>query len=409
MHIVWNCELRKFAIGMLAVMAVSLLGVNMGMMIYADCVRAEYNDFLAAVFGNVREAYPDVTEEELVRVLEGHGNETTGEVVLARYGILGEYGSDSFGRKERQLLFLRTGANISLFLVFLAVGIGICKYLEKRQERIFSLTSYMQALNRMGYRLDIDENRDDELSGLRNEIYKLTVFLKEQANQAMRQKQALAESVTNISHQLKTPLTSALVLIDNLSENPNMDFLTRQHFMSEITNQVTGMSWLITAMMKLSRLEAGVVELQGEQFGMREFVEEVLGRLEMEAELKQLTFFVEIPEGAVFYADRKWTAEALLNLVKNAIEHSPSGSTVKILVEENEVYTQIAVHDYGNGVTEEERRKLFQRFYNGNSAREDSMGIGLALAKEIMEKQAGYISVASEAGKGTVFAMRFVK
>ena len=99
MHIVWNCELRKFAIGMLAVMAVSLLGVNMGMMIYVDCVRAEYNDFLAAVFGNVREAYPDVTEEELVRVLEGHGNETTGEVVLARYGILGEYGSDSFGRK----------------------------------------------------------------------------------------------------------------------------------------------------------------------------------------------------------------------------------------------------------------------------------------------------------------------
>ena len=408
-HMVWNREIKKFAFIILVVIAVSFIVTNFSMLIYSDYVRAEYNGFLAAVFGNLLEVYPEVPVEELIRVLENHGNEVQGEIALARYGVFGKYGSDSFDTQERHLLFLHAGVNISLFLIFCVLCIAVYLYLKKRQKRIQALTFYMQALNRKGYKLEIEENEDDELSGLRNEIYKLTVFLKEQANRALAQKQALADSVTNISHQLKTPLTSAIVLIDNLSENPDMDFRTRRHFISEIANQITGMSWLLTVMMKLSRLDAGVVELQGSRFEIGPFVEEILGRLEIAAELKQLSFSVEMPEGAVLYADRKWTAEALLNLVKNAIEHSPAGSFVKISCEDNEVYTQIVVRDYGAGITREEQEKLFRRFYNGNSAREDSMGIGLALAKEIVEKQGGYISVDSRMGKGTVFLIRFVK
>lgn len=406
---VWNRELKKFAFAVLAVMAVSFVITNVSVAVYSDYVRAEYNSFLAAVFGNLLDAYPEVPEEELVRVLENHGNKTLGEVVLAQYGVFGKYGSDSFGSQERQLLFLHTGVNISLILIFFALCIAIYLYMKKRQKQIRSLTFYMQALNRRGYKLEIAENEDDELSGLRNEIYKLTVFLKEQAERALAQKQALADSVTNISHQLKTPLTSAIILIDNLSENPDMDSRTKRHFLAEITEQITGMSWLITAMMKLSRLDAGVVELQSSRFELRLFVEEILARLEIAAELKQLSFSVEIADGAELYADRKWTAEALLNLVKNAIEHSPAGSIVKISGEDNDVYTQIAVRDCGAGIPKEEQEKLFRRFYNGNSAREDSMGIGLALAKEIVEKQGGYLSVDSRTGEGTVFVMRFLK
>ncbi len=406
---VWNRELKKFAFAILAVMAVSFVITNVSVAVYSNYVRAEYNGFVAAVFGNLLEAYPEVPEEELVRVLENHGNKALGEVVLAQYGVFGKYGSNSFGSQERQLLFLHTGVNISLILIFFALCIAIYLYMKKRQKRIRRLTFYMQALNRRGYKLEIEENEDDELSGLRNEIYKLTVFLKEQAERALAQKQALADSVTNISHQLKTPLTSAIILIDNLSENPDMDVRTRRHFLAEITEQITGMSWLITAMMKLSRLDAGVVELQGSRFELKHFVEEILARLEIAAELRQISFSMEIPEGAALYGDRKWTAEALLNLIKNAIEHSPAGSVVKIAAEDNEVYTQISVRDYGAGITREEQDKLFRRFYNGNSAREDSMGIGLALAKEIVEKQGGYLSVDSRTGKGTVFVMRFVK
>ena len=233
--------------------------------------------------------------------------------------------------------------------------------------------------------------------------------MREQADIAAGQKAALADSVADISHQLKTPLTSVMVLMDNLAENPDMDRNLRQRFMSEITRQFTGMSWLISTLLKLSRLDAGVVELQKAPFNMRAFVEEVLQRLEMAAEWGQVSFSLDIPESAVLDADKKWTAEALLNIVKNAVEHSPAGSLVEISGEENDVYAVLAVRDYGAGLAREELQKLFMRFYNGRGAREDSTGIGLALAKEIVEKQGGYISVDSLEGKGNLFQIKFLK
>lgn len=267
----------------------------------------------------------------------------------------------------------------------------------------------MEALQRDGYRLELQDNADDELSELRNEIYKLTVFLKEQAVRASGQKKALADSMADISHQLKTPLTSMTVLMDNLSDDIDMDPITRRHFMSEITYQLTSMSWLIAAMLKISRLDAGVVEMERESLGMAELVRESLQKVEVAAEWSQISFTLDIPEEARLVADRKWTAEALSNLVKNAVEHSPMGSSVIISAEENEVYTEISVRDQGEGIPEEERKRLFDRFYRGASAREDSAGIGLALAKEIIEKQGGHVSLESERGKGTRFVVRFLK
>jgi len=215
--------------------------------------------------------------------------------------------------------------------------------------------------------------------------------------------------MVNISHQLKTPLTSVTVLADNLSDNPDMDRETRQHFLAEITRQITGMSWLITAMLKRARLDADVVELENTRLGVKELVEEVIERLELATEWKNLTISVNISEDAQFMADRKWMSEALMNIVKNALEHSPVGGRVEITGEENEIYTQIFIRDYGKGITEEERKKLFQRFYNGSSVREDSVGIGLALAKEIVEKEGGSIFVDSCPNRGTTFTLRFMK
>ena len=226
---------------------------------------------------------------------------------------------------------------------------------------------------------------------------------------SMEDERLKTELITNVSHDLKTPLTSITVLMDNLSQNEEMEKTTRQRFTAEITRQLAGMSWLITALLKLSRLDAGVVEMHRSRFALNSFVEEVLQRLELAAELRQVSFKVAVPEGAFLCADRKWTGEALMNIVKNAVEYSPAGSCVEISGDDNEVYTQIAVRDHGEGITKEEAEKLFRRFYNRNSAREDSMGIGLALAKEVVEKQNGYISVDSGVGGGSMFILRFLK
>lgn len=248
----------------------------------------------------------------------------------------------------------------------------------------------MEMLYREGYLLDIEDNSDDELSGLRNEIYKLTVLLKEQAVRAAEQKKALADSMADISHQLKTPLTSMTVLMDNLADDIDMDPAIRRHFITEITYQLTNMSWLVSTLLKISRLDAGVVELDRESLEVASLVGEALQKVEVAAEWNQVSFALKIPEDAVLVADRKWTAEALANILKNAVEHSPRDAVVEISAEENDVYTGIFVRDRGKGIGEEERKKLFNRFYRGTSAREDSVGIGLALAKEIIEKQKGY-------------------
>ena len=145
---VWNRELKKFAFVILAIMAVSIIITNVSILMYSDYVRAEYNGFLATVFGNLLENYPGTPEEELVRLLEEHGNEVHGEIALARYGVFKKYGSDSFGTQERQLLFLHTGVNISLFLTFFVLCIAVSLYMRQRQKRIRALTFYMQALNR---------------------------------------------------------------------------------------------------------------------------------------------------------------------------------------------------------------------------------------------------------------------
>ncbi len=405
----WNRDLKKLMICFGTFFLIGITVMNIGIGFYINQARMEHKKILTAVLGNIVSVYPDVAEEELVKTLSGKGTETAGEELLARYGVFARYGTESFSVLEGQIHYLTVFANVLFILLFLAWCLLLLMYLGIRQRRISELESYMGALHRECYRLDVEDNEDDELSGLRNEIYKLTVLLKEQADKAAGQKRALADSVADISHQLKTPLTSMTVLMDNLSEDYDMDPVTRQRFMSEITYQLTGMSWLITTMLKISRLDAGVVELEREKLTVLALVEEALRRLEITAEWNGISFLLEIPQEASVSADKKWTEEALVNIIKNAVEHSPRESSVRITAEENEVYTRISVRDYGKGISEEERDKLFRRFFNGASAREDSIGIGLALAKEIVEKQGGYISVDSQEGKGTCFVIKFLK
>lgn len=405
----WNKELKRLMMGLFLFFVVGLAGMNIGIRIHSDELRREHKLFLAALFENISLAYPDADEEEMVRILSSGIDEGLGEEILARYGVFDEYGRETFSVLEGRISGMAVFSNLLFSGFSLTVCVFLLSYLNRRQQRINGLESYMEMLHRDGYRLDIEDNEDDELSGLRNEIYKLLVLLKEQAERAADQKKTLADSMADISHQLKTPLTSMTVLVDNLSDDMDMDPAIRRHFMSEITYQLTSMSWLISTLLKISRLDAGVVELVRESLRAEDLIEEALQKVEVAAEWNQVSFRCKISQDARLDADRKWTAEALANILKNAVEHSPRGSVVEISAEENEVYTGIFVKDRGKGITGEECARLFNRFYRGAGAGEDSVGIGLALAKEIIEKQQGYVSVESEREKGTCFSVKFMK
>lgn len=409
MKLYWNKEVKRLGVELVLFGLIGILLCNLVISRYRAAVNLEYNQAIAALLGSVIEAYPETSEDALIRVLNGEEAVESGERILEKYGVFIEESSFVFARQESNINGLYLCLNILLFILLLSLLAIFFFYLSRRQERIFTLCRYMEELSRGNYGLDIQDSGDDELSGLKSEVYKLTVIFREQAQRAVANRRALADSVADISHQLKTPLTSVMVMVDNLCENENMDGVTRQLFLSEISKQISGVTWLVATMLKLSRLDAGVIELENKPLYLKLLAEEVCGKLELNAEWYQVELHADISDTIRISGDGKWISEALLNVIKNAIEHSQAGSVVKLSAEENDVYTMLAVHNFGEEIPREEQKHLFERFYRGGRAKEDSTGIGLALAKEIIVRQGGYISVESNQEKGTTFYIKFLK
>lgn len=407
MRIVWSRELKKTVTVFAAVWLLALAVLNLSVERYRAAWNREYQSVLASLVGSVQEAYPETSVEDVISVLNRRCPDEDGGELLQRYGIFPD-GAVPYGAKQ-QVNDLQRRLNLTVAALGVVLG-GIALFgLARRQQRIRGICGYMEELGRGNYKLDIQENTDDELSGLKNEVYKLTVFFREQANQAAANRRALADSVADISHQLKTPLTSVTVLVDDLADNEDMDADTRRRFLAEISSQISGVSWLVAAMLKLSRLDAGVVELENGPLELHGLIEEVCGRLELPAELSGVELRRDIPEEIQIFGDRQWLTEAFLNVVKNAVEHSDPGGKVEIGAQQNEVYTSVTVKNRGEVISQEDQKHLFERFYRGSSAGKDSVGIGLALTKEILIRQNGSVSVESDREKGTVFSIKFMK
>ena len=187
-----------------------------------------------------------------------------------------------------------------------------------------------------------------------------------------------------------------------------MEERTRRRFLAEITRQLENINWLVAALLKLSRLDAGVVEFERQQVDVDALLFSVTEKLKPSAERRHVRIKREGEKKAVVSGDFGWLAEAVTNIVKNAIEHSYADSEVVITVKTNAVYTAIFVRDFGEGIGEEERRHIFERFYRSGYANEDSVGIGLSLAKEIIERQQGYLTVEAKE-QGALFEIKFLK
>ena len=184
---------------------------------------------------------------------------------------------------------------------------------------------------------------------------------------------------------------------------------TRRQFLAEITRQLTSVNWLVQVLLKLSRLDAGVVELKEEEIRIQQLLEQAIDKVALLAEWKEISIQVSGEMQAVISGDERWLQEAFINLIKNAIEHSPAKGEIQITVEDNQVYTGVRIRDYGCGISMEEQKHIFERFYRSSAAKEDSVGIGLALAQEIIKRGNGSLTVESEVGQGTTFLIKFLK
>lgn len=368
---------------------------------------SNYNQKIAAILQKVQEIYPEVSEEDLMRILneDAENEDKLSESFLTKYGIDLEKDSVILGNEEIAPKFIV--ANVILVATMACAIIGLfLQYNQKKDKELAQITKYIEEINQRNYRLDINTISEDELSILKNEIYKTTVMLKETAEYSVKAKNDLKDSLSDISHQLKTPLTSMTVALDILIDHPDMNATMRQDFIRTIKREITTINFLVQSLLKLSKLDSNTVVFQRKEIGMGEIVSRTVENVSTLCDLKNIEIEIKSDGSGTIYCDEHWQVEALTNVLKNCVEHSPSDSKIIIQMEKNQVYASISIQDFGEGIDEEDQKHIFERFYKGKNASPDSVGIGLALAKAIVEADHGHIGVASNE-LGTTFTIKY--
>ena len=277
---------------------------------------------------------------------------------------------------------------------------------KQRYKNLNDLNDYLSLVCKGIYDMNIDDNTEGELSILKNNLYKVITLLQSQNEYLKNDKLYLADSIADISHQLKTPLTSMMVMCELLENEENPD--KRQEFVAVINNQLSKMKWLITNILKISKLDADATEFKREEVSILSVLDDSLKPFALTAELKNITIENKADD-FVFNGDENWTVEAVSNIAKNCLEHTNDGGKIIIASDSTNLYNKLTISDNGCGIAEEDLPHIFERFYHGKNSSKDSVGIGLALAKTVFEKENASVSVESEQGRGSVFEIRFYK
>lgn len=365
------------------------------------------NIIITNIVGEISQNYPEINDEEILEILNDDGLGEKGKNILYKYGI-DTNKMQAIKELENQKKEMLINSIISSVIFATLVLTVIFLYENKQKQKIENIITYIEEINKGNYNLKIEENTENELSNLSNELYKITVMLKEQTEKSNKDKQILQTSLEDISHQLKTPLTSISIMLDNIRENPQMDEHTRQEFIHEISRQVDWINWLVISLLKLSKLESGTAIFKAEKIDVKKLIDNVIKNLAIPLDIKQQKINVsENKKDIYFIGDYNWQLEALTNIVKNCIEHTPENQNIYIEYSQNNFYTKIIVRDEGCGIEAEDLKHIFERFYKGKNSSSNSVGIGLALAKSIIEKDNGYIICTSNVGKGSTFEIKY--
>ena len=399
-------EKNKILIFGLCYIIIAILVFLMLSQIQYEKYTNQMNIVIAEIVDKIVEKYPDVEEEEIIKILNGT-EQSQKKYILEKYGYTQNTVAIEEISKERSS-FIKIDIAI-IIAGGIAVTIVLLSYNKKREEKISDINSYIGKVNSGNYELKIEENGEDELTKLRNELYKTTVLLRETAENSEKEKTNLSNSLTDISHQLKTPLTSIRIMIDNIQNNPDMDEKTRNEFIEDISKQIDWISSLVISLLKLAKFDAGSIVMRDEEINVKKLIQNIIANLAILIDIKDIKIEENISEQITLFADYNWQLEALTNIIKNCIEHSFDGGKIKIEAESNSVFTKIIITDEGEGIEKKDLNRIFERFYKSEKSSENSIGIGLALAKTIIEKERGYIKVESEVGKGTKFEIKYLK
>lgn len=383
-----------------------------------------FNQKLNQLTGLIMEQNPDISTNEIMEIL--NSQEPSSKDFFGQYGIDLNKDSVVLGNHNAFLWYLTA----AVLLVTGAMGILLfaLNILEKKRMReIARIANYLKCINEGDYQFDMNQSKEGEMSILETEVYKTTIMLKEAAENSRKEKEKLKESLSDISHQLKTPLTSLQINLENLEGLEQEDAAdndadekkqilqdtqrTKINLLRNAKRDLSRTTRMVQQLLTLSKLDANVIEFRKETVNLWDIVAEAVENVEALADLRMVTLKVENKEesenqNVTINCDKYWQIQAITNILKNGVEHAKS--RVVIAYEDFGLYKQISIENDGAPICETDRKNMFKRFYSGENSGRDSVGIGLSLANAVIRQDGGYISVLSEGTEGVRFIIRYM-
>lgn len=396
---------KKIIISYVLIILSFILAFNIFYIKLNDKNRIRYNQTLNSIIYQVSIKYPLVNNKDIIEILDG---KVISQNVLKEYGI--DIDDDYLILNSKKDYIQSLIINNTIIIIFIILFILISFINKKNQsKKIKEITNLIEQINRKNYYLNIDNNTEDELSILKNEIYKTTIMLKEEAYNSNKDKDNIKKSIEDISHQLKTPLTSISIMLDNIIDDPDMDANVRSDFINDINREINNINFLVKSLLKLSRFDINAVNYNSQNNSVKSIMDKVMNNVSTLSDLKNIKIDLNIKNDFNLYCDFNWQVEALTNIVKNSIEHSFKDKNIIINASDEKLYSKIEITNYGIGINDKDIKHIFDRFYKGENSNEDSFGIGLSLSKTIIEKNNGKISVSSKENDKTTFTIKYYK
>lgn len=335
----------------------------------------------AKIIANI--ADNDKLENKIIEaLLKNNQNIDKGIKILEKYDLSNYKNIDelkSVKKLEKKLITINMSFS---FIIIIFYTIFLIKYNQNTKKEALLMQKYMDNILIDNYNIDINTYDDNVLSSLKDDIYKMTIKLKNMADNSNKEKKYLATTLSDISHQLKTPLTSLFVFNEILKQD-NLDSKTRKEILEKSEKQLERIKWLITSLLKMSQLDSGSITLQKDKVNLQKLINESCEPFLISLDLKNVKLQINIDKKAFIICDKNWTIEAISNIVKNALEHVKENGTITIQSITNPIYLKLEIIDDGEGIKAEEINHIFERFYHGNKNK-DSIGIGLNMSKMII-------------------------
>lgn len=357
--------------------------------------------FSNIVVGEVLDKY-NISDKELIDQIFNLENQKKANEIIQKYGI-----------DEENIHYLTNEISSKLYIFILLIGLTfvifvlffycVYRYIRRQNRIIEKLTQYADDIENKDCHLDIGDNDESNISKLKNKIYDMSVRLKEQNLLLQDDKIKMEKLIADISHQLKTPLTSLNILNELLYEDlPNEK---RQQFLNEMAKELTKIEWLIKNILNIAKIDSKTLILKRETTNLYELLQKCKNSFVSYCELMDVQIKIIGSKEITVKIDHKWTLEAINNLIKNAIEHDAKHITLEF--ETNQISTKLIVRDDGEGISQKDRRHIFERFYKAQNSKSNSVGLGLAFVKSILENQNAKIRYNTMYQDGTEFIIQF--